>query len=54
MEMKTMDTPRQKLRVRACPNRAALMIPVKMVAMVLLYFFRIVSANLKKKEDRMP
>ena len=52
--MKTMDTPMQKLRVSGCPKSAADMTPVKMVAMVLLYFFKMVSANLKKKEERMP
>ena len=54
MEMKTMVTPIQKLMVRACPNRAADMRPVKIVAMVEEYFFSMVSAYLKKKEDRMP
>ena len=54
MEMKTMVTPMQKLIVRACPKRAADMRPVKIVAMVEEYFFSMVSAYLKKKEDRMP
>ena len=54
MEMKTIVTPMQKLMVRACPNRAADMRPVKMVAIVEEYFFSIVSAYLKKKDDRMP
>jgi len=54
MEMKTMVTPMQKLMVRACPNRAADMRPVKMVAIVEEYFFSMVSAYLKKKDDRMP
>ena len=54
IEMKTMVTPMQKLMVRACPNRAADMSPVKMVAIVEEYFFSMVSAYLKKKEDRMP
>ena len=54
MEMKTMVTPMQKLTVSACPNNRADMRPVKMVAMVEEYFFRMVSAYLKKKDDRMP
>lgn len=54
MEMKTMVTPMQKLMVRAWPNRAADMRPVKMVAIVEEYFFSMVSAYLKKKDDRMP
>ena len=54
IEMKTMVTPMQKLMVRACPNRAADMRPVKMVAIVEEYFFSMVSAYLKKKDDRMP
>lgn len=54
MEMKTIVTPMQKLMVRACPNRAADMRPVKMVAIVEEYFFSMVSAYLKKKDDRMP
>lgn len=40
--------------MRAHPNSAALMSPVKMVATVLEYFFRMVSAYLKKNEARMP
>merc|ERR1719199_2208039 len=54
MEMKTMLTPMTKLRVSLCPNRAALIRPVRMVAMVDEYFLRMVSANLKKKLLRMP
>ena len=54
MDMKTMVTPMQKLIVRACPKRAADMRPVKMVAMVEEYFFSMVSAYLKKKDDKMP
>lgn len=54
MEMKTMVTPMQKLMVSACPNSSADMRPVKIVAMVEEYFFRMVSAYLKKKDDRMP
>ena len=54
MEMKTIVTPMQKLSVRACPNSAADIRPVKMVAIVEEYFFRMVSAYLKKKDARMP
>lgn len=54
MEMKTMVTPMRKLSVSVCPNSAADMMPVKMVATVEEYFLRIVSAYLKKNEDRMP
>ena len=54
MEMKTMVTPMRKLSVSWWPNSAADMMPVKMVATVEEYFLRMVSAYLKKKEDRMP
>lgn len=54
MEMNTIVTPMQKLRVRAWPNSSADMRPVKMVAMLEEYFFRMVSAYLKKKDDRIP
>ena len=54
MEMKTMVTPMQKLMVSACPNSRADIRPVKMVAMVEEYFLRMVSAYLKKKDDKMP
>ena len=54
MEMSTMVTPMQKLMLSACPKSTADMSPVKMVATVLLYFFKMVSANLKKKEERIP
>ena len=54
MEMKTMVTPIQKLMVSACPNKAADISPVNMVAMVEEYFFSMVSAYLKKNDDRMP
>jgi len=54
MEMDTTVTPTRKLSVSACPNSAALMSPVTSVATVLEYFFRIVSAYLKKNEDRTP
>ena len=54
IEMKTMDTPIIKFRVKVWPKSRALIIPVNIVAMVDEYFFRIVSANLKKKEDKIP
>lgn len=54
MEMKTMLTPITKLSVSEWPKSAALIIPVMMVAIVEEYFFRMVSAYLKKKLDRMP
>ena len=54
MEMKTMVTPMQKLMVSACPNSSADISPVNIVAMVEEYFLSMVSAYLKKKEDRMP
>ena len=54
MEMNTIVTPMQKLRVRGWPNKAADMRPVKIVAMVEEYFFKMVSAYLKKNDDRMP
>lgn len=54
MEMNTTVTPIKKLSVRECPNRAADMMPVTMVAIVDEYFLRMVSAYLKKKEDRIP
>lgn len=54
MEIKTIVTPMQKLMVSACPNRSADMRPVNMVAIVEEYFFSMVSAYLKKKEERMP
>ena len=49
-----MDTPIRKFMVIGCPKSAALIRPVKIVAIVEEYFFKIVSANLKKKEDSMP
>ncbi len=54
MEMKTIETPITKLSVNGWPKRAALINPVRIVAIVDEYFFRIVSANLKKKLDRIP
>jgi len=41
-----METPIAKLTVSGWPNSARLSTAVKMVAMVLEYFFRMVSANL--------
>lgn len=41
--MKTIDIPRTKLTVRVCPNKIADAIPVKIVATVDEYFFKIVS-----------
>ena len=41
-----MDTPMRKLMESSCPNMTYDMTAVKMVAMVLEYFLRIVSANL--------
>lgn len=43
--MNTMVTPRTKFIVRACPNSAAEARPVKIVATVEEYFFKIVSAK---------
>ena len=54
MEIPTMVTPMQKLMVSLWPKSTALMIPVKMVATVDEYFFKMVSAYLKKNDDRMP
>jgi hypothetical protein len=45
MLMNTMLTPIRKFMVSLCPNSAQLRMAVKMVAMVLLYFLRMVSAN---------
>lgn len=45
MLMNTMLTPIRKFMVSLCPNSAQLRMAVKIVAMVLLYFFRMVSAN---------
>lgn len=44
MEIKTIDIPRTKFMVKVWPNSAAEAMPVKMVATVDEYFFRIVSA----------
>lgn len=45
MLINTMLTPIKKFIVSLWPNRAQLVMAVKIVAMVLLYFLRIVSAN---------
>jgi len=45
MEMNTMETPMKKLMVSWWPNIIADIKPVKMVATVDEYFFRIVSAR---------
>jgi hypothetical protein len=52
--MKTTEIPNRKLIVRVWPNNAADAMPVNIVATVEEYFFKIVSAYLKKKEDRIP
>lgn len=52
--MNTMVTPIKKLSVSEWPKSAADMMPVKMVAIVDEYFLRIVSAYLKKNEDKIP
>ena len=52
--MNTTETPMRKFNVNGCPNNAALNNPVKIVAMVEEYFFKMVSANLKKKLDNIP
>ena len=46
-----MVTPRIKFIVSACPNSAADARPVKMVATVEEYFFKIVSAKGSSKES---
>ena len=40
--------------VKVCPKNAAEARPVNIVATIDEYFFKIVSAYLKKNEDRMP
>lgn len=52
--MNTIEIPRMKFMVKVWPNRVADAMPVKIVATVEEYFFRIVSAYLKKKEDKIP
>jgi len=54
IEINTTDMPRRKLMVKVCPKNAAEARPVNIVATVDEYFFKIVSAYLKKNEDRMP
>jgi hypothetical protein len=52
IEIKTMDTPRTKFIVSVCPKRAADASPVKMVATVEEYFFKIVSGNPTTPRDK--
>lgn len=46
--MKTIEIPSIKLIVRVCPNKAADAKPVKIVATVDEYFFKIVSVFKKQ------
>ena len=48
--MNTIEIPKTKLIVSAWPNSAADAIPVKIVATVEEYFFKIVSASIKKTD----
>ena len=48
--MNTIEIPKIKLIVSAWPNSAADAIPVKIVATVEEYFFKIVSASIKKTD----
>lgn len=43
--MKTIEIPKIKLIVKVCPNNAAEAMPVKIVATVEEYFFKIVSED---------
>jgi hypothetical protein len=52
--MKTIEIPRRKFMVITCPKSAADAMPVNIVATVDEYFFKIVSAYLKKKDDKIP
>jgi hypothetical protein len=54
IEINTIEMPRRKLTVKVCPKNAADARPVNIVATVDEYFFKIVSAYLKKNEERMP
>merc|ERR1712216_1104543 len=54
MDTNTIDTPMAKCMESECPNNAADINAVNIVATVLLYFFKMVSANLKKSELRIP
>ena len=45
IEINTTDMPRRKLIVKVCPRKAAEARPVKIVATVEEYFFKIVSAG---------
>lgn len=44
--MKTIEIPKIKFIVKVCPNNAAEAMPVKIVATVEEYFFKIVSENM--------
>lgn len=46
IEINTIEMPRRKLTVKGCPKNAAEAKPVKIVATVDEYFFKIVSAAL--------
>lgn len=48
IEIKTIDIPKIKFIVREWPNNAADAMPVKIVATVDEYFFKIVSASITK------
>lgn len=54
MLMNTMLTPIRKFIVSLWPNRAQLMMAVNIVAMVLLYFLRMVSANCSNSSTQHP
>nr|GMD31282.1 unnamed protein product [Ipomoea batatas] len=54
IEINTIEIPKIKFIVKVWPNNKADAIPVKIVATVDEYFFRIIPAYLKKKEDRIP
>lgn len=51
MEIKTIEIPKIKFVVRVWPKRAADAIPVKIVATVDEYFFKIVSAWIREFFD---
>lgn len=52
IEMNTMEIPKTKFTVRVWPNNTAEAIPVKIVATVDEYFFRIVSTESKRKSNK--
>lgn len=45
IDINTIEIPRIKFMVKVCPNNAADAMPVKIVATVDEYFFKIVSVN---------